>query len=401
MLGRYEILGQLAEGGMANVYLGRLQGPEGFERIVALKMLKGPSASDPTYLDMLVDEARIHARLSHPGIVQVFELGKHEDTLFLAMELLYGQSLADVWEACHARGVRLRGDVVAWIGARVGEALHYAHEARALDGSEQNLVHRDVNPANVVITYDGHVKLIDFGLVKGKGRRSETEFGVVKGKLAYLSPEQVQGSPIDRRSDVFQLGATLWEISTDRRLFKRETDVETVAAIRDAIVPDPTTIFPEYPSLLWLVLRRALEREPEQRYATAAQLARDLDGVARAQGSILQTGTIAEIMSALFAGEREREAAWFKQAMAAQPPEDLATLRPDGPRPRGEDDDAILLDLPYVVALPAPPRPPRPPEPTTLTLPEPKRRSIRGVILAAAAAIAFIAAAAAIVKAFF
>ena len=134
-----------------------------------------------------------------------------------------------------------RGNVVAWIGARVAEALHHAHEARADDGSPQQLVHRDVNPANVVISYDGHVKLIDFGLVKGKGRISETEMGVVKGKLAYLSPEQAHGNPIDRRSDVFQLGTTLWELSTDRRLFKRETDVETVAAIRNGVVPDPTT----------------------------------------------------------------------------------------------------------------------------------------------------------------
>src|SRR5579859_4893684 len=159
MLGRYELCGQLAQGGMANVYLGRLKGAEGFERVVALKMLKGEGTHDASFMRMFIDEARILARLSHPGIVQIYDLGKEDGRLFLAMELLFGQSLADVWDECHARGVRLRGDVVAWIGARVAEALHYAHDARSMDGQAQNLIHRDVNPANIVVTYDGHIKL--------------------------------------------------------------------------------------------------------------------------------------------------------------------------------------------------------------------------------------------------
>lgn len=357
---------------MANVYAARLRGADGFERIIALKMLKGETSHDQKFVTMFIDEARILARLSHPNIVQIYDLGRANDTIFLAMELLFGQSLADVWDECRAQGVRLRGDVVAWIGARVAEALDYAHDARAFDGSPQNLVHRDVNPSNIFVTYDGHIKLIDFGLVKGDDRASKTEFGVVKGKIAYLSPEQLAGKPADRRTDIFSLGATLWEVSADRRLFKRDTDLETLAAIRDAEVPDPTKLIPEYPSLLWLVLRRSLERLPEHRYATARELARDLDGVARAHGSILQASTIGEIMGTLFADERAQEAEWFKRATAPEPPSDLPALRPAGQR-RRHAAPGVIPDSTYLVPVPTPQgtRPPKPDQPVLFAPPRP------------------------------
>ncbi len=382
MLGRYQLCGHLASGGMADVYLARLLGEEGFERVVAIKMLKRGEAAGPSSLHMFIDEARILARLSHSGIVQIYDLGKENGTVFLAMELIFGQSLADVWDECRARGVRLRGDVVAWIGARVAEALHHAHDARSLQGVVQNLIHRDVNPSNIVVTYDGHIKLIDFGLVKGDDRLSRTEFGVVKGKVAYLSPEQVRGQNIDRRSDLFQLGTTLWELSTDQRLFKRETDLETVNAIREGVVPDPTTLVREYPSLLWLVLRRALANDPAERYATAEDFARDLDGVARVQGSILQTGTLAEIMEVLFGEEREREQAWFKQALGEPAPSSLPMLRPSGERHRIAHD-AATLDSPYLIPLPTQARPPALPEPSSVIV-APDRRFAPRLVMAAA-----------------
>ena len=207
--------------------------------------------------------------------------------------------------------------MVAWIGARVAEGLHHAHDLSDADGASQNVVHRDVNPGNIFITYDGHVKLIDFGLVKARRKVSQTAIGVVKGKLAYLSPEQVAGRPVDWRSDVFSLGATLWELSTDQRLFKRDDDVETVNAVREALIPDATLAVADYPSLLWLVLRRALAREPDDRHATAQELARDLDGVARAQGSIIQAATLADLMVELFGRDRAREMAWLRAASLA------------------------------------------------------------------------------------
>ncbi|MGH7281152.1 MAG: serine/threonine protein kinase [Polyangiaceae bacterium] len=298
--GRYELGEKVAEGGMAAVYQARLRGEAGFEKTVALKLLLSHLGSDPTYQKMFLDEARIVARLDHPNLVEVYDLGKEGDDLYMAMELVVGKSLAEIWDASQAKGVRIRGDVVAWIGARVAEGLHHAHEMRDASGTPQSLVHRDVSPSNILITFEGQVKLIDFGLVHAADRLSKTSTGIVKGQLAYLSPEQTVGRVVDRRSDLFSLAVTLWELSADRRLFKEEVDEETVQRIRDAAVEDPTAFVPDYPSLLWLVLKRALARAPEERYATAADLARDLDGVARVEGSILQAATLAEIMRALF-----------------------------------------------------------------------------------------------------
>jgi serine/threonine-protein kinase len=330
--GRYEICGKLAEGGMATIYLGHLRGPRGFARTVALKMLRPECAHDPNFIDMFIDEANLVAKLAHPNIVQIYELGEESGQLFIAMEMLFGESLATIWAECQRRNARLRGDLVAWIGARVAEGLHHAHELCDSDGTPQNLVHRDVNPANVFVTYDGHVKLLDFGLVKAVRKVSQTQMGVVKGKLAYLSPEQLAGVPIDRRSDIFSLAATLYELSTDQRLFKRDADEETIEAVRAALVPDPTASVPDYPSLLWLVLRRALAREPAERYGTAQELARDLDGVARAQGSIIQTASLAEVMGELFGKERAREISLLR---AGSPRTESAGASTASPRSNG------------------------------------------------------------------
>jgi serine/threonine protein kinase len=336
---------------MASVYVARLRGAEGFQRAMAIKVLRREFANDRTYQAMFVDEARIAAQLTHPNVVHVYELGRDEGDLYLAMELLLGRSLKDIWAECRARGLRLRGDVVAWLGARVAEALHHAHELSDIDGTPQRLVHRDVNPANVFVTFDGHVKLLDFGLVHGKDRLSKTETGIIKGKVAYMSPEQTLGSVVDRRSDIFSLGATIWELSTDRRLFVGETDVDTLLRIRDAIVDDPTQFIPGYSSLLWLVLRRALARDPVDRYQAASDLARDLDGVARAEGSILQAATMGEILFNLFGAEREREIAWVKEMAQSPQPDSQRMLMPATPSPQAR---SAPIRSPYLVET-APP----------------------------------------------
>jgi len=350
-LGRYEICGKLAEGGMATIYLGHLHGAKGFGRTVAIKMLRPECARDPNFVAMFIDEANLLAKLAHPNIVQIYELGEENGQLFIAMEMLFGESLAQIWAECRARNARLRGDLVAWIGARVAEALHHAHELCDTDGSPQNIVHRDVNPANLFVSYDGHVKLLDFGLVKAVRKVAQTQIGVVKGKLAYLSPEQASGAPIDRRSDIFSLAATLYELSTDQRLFKRDTDEDTIHAVREALVPDPTSSVPDYPSLLWLVLRRALAREPEDRHATAQELARDLDGVARAQGSIIQTSTLAEIMGELFGKDRVREISLLRAGALRTEPALSALRRPllEAQEPRSSPSRGRRVRSPYLI----------------------------------------------------
>jgi len=277
-LGDYDVLAPVSEGGMASVWLGRRTGtPADF---VAIKVIRPEHARNKEFVAMLIDEAGIASRLAHTNIVAMRGFGVAQDGTqqpFLVMELLRGHTLLETFKTLHARGKRLPVEVVAWIGARVADALHYAHELTDDGGAPLHIVHRDVNPANVFLTSEGVPKLIDFGLAKARDRIASTAIGVVKGKLAYLAPEQAHGRPADRRSDVFALGITLWELSLDRRLFLDESDVQTVRRIREAEVPDPRTIDESYPPELAQVLLRALAKDPEQRWQSAGELRDALD----------------------------------------------------------------------------------------------------------------------------
>jgi serine/threonine protein kinase len=236
------------------------------------------------------------------------------------MEFLFGQSLWNLWEGCRARNVRLRYDMIAWIGARVADGLHYAHELVDEQGQHLEIVHRDVNATNIFVTYDGEIKVIDFGLAKAANRESKTAAGVIKGKVAYMSPEQSVGAPIDRRTDIFALGTTLWELCCDRRLFKRSDDVETLRRVHAADVPDATRLVEGFPPELWRVIKRALARDMDQRYRTAAELARDLDALAirRGQGSDANPRAVAKVMRELFAEDQKRQVAWVAEASAPE-----------------------------------------------------------------------------------
>jgi serine/threonine-protein kinase len=302
------VRGKIADGGMAAVYVAKRG-----DQLVAIKVIRDEFARNKEFRTMFLDEAAIAARLAHPNIVRYFELGAGDATgpAYIAMELLQGQSLWAVWEACRARGVRLRYDVLAWIGARVAEGLHYAHELRGEDGTPLDIVHRDVNATNIFVTYDGNIKIIDFGLAKAANRASKTAAGIIKGKVAYMSPEQAVGASVDRRTDVFALGTTLWEIACDRRLFKRSDEVETLRRVHAAEVPDPRYLVAGFPDRLWSILQHALERDTEKRYATAAQMARELD--AFADGTVNQQ-VVAEVMHELFAQEEARAKAWLIEA---------------------------------------------------------------------------------------
>jgi serine/threonine-protein kinase len=308
--GRYEVCRKIADGGMAAVYVARrLEGPRRGE-LVAIKTIRGEFASNREFVTMFMDEAEIVSRLRHPNVVRHHELGNDGGHAYLVMELLSGQSLWSVWEACRARGKRLDYDTIAWIGARVASGLHYAHELRDDQGKPLDIVHRDVNATNIFVTYDGDVKVIDFGLAKAANRVSKTAAGVIKGKVAYMSPEQAVGAPIDRRTDVFALGTTLWELGCDRRLFKDSDDLATLKRVHAAVVPDPTKLIDGFPRQLWRVLDRALARDRDKRYASAADLATDLDAFALGEDEGASFApraapmSLVNLMRDLFAGAR-------------------------------------------------------------------------------------------------
>ena len=312
-LGDYDVLAPISEGGMASVWLGRASTHP--EQLVALKGIRPEHGRNKDFVAMFIDEVGIASRLSHPNIVFIRGMGHDGKRHFLAMELLRGHAFLEVWKAAHAQGKRLPCEVVAWIGARGADALHYAHELHDEKGQPLHVVHRDVNPANIFLTREGIPKLIDFGLAKARDRIASTAIGMVKGKLAYLAPEQALGKSADRRSDIFALGVTLWETSLDRRLFFDETDVETFRRVREADVPDPTTVLEGYPPALAAVISRALARDPNDRWQTAAELRDALDGYLIGAGQAVDASSVRALLADLFA--EGPPAAWERLANEA------------------------------------------------------------------------------------
>ena len=307
-LGEYTVLAPISEGGMASVWLGRTTEPPG--RFAALKVIRAEHGRNKEFVAMFLDEARIASRLSHPNIIAIHGLGHDGKRHFLAMEVLRGRTLLELWERAHSRKRRLPYDVVAWIGARVADALHHAHELRDDEGRALHVIHRDVSPSNIFVTDDGVPKLIDFGLAKARDRIASTAIGVIKGKLAYLAPEQVLGHSADRRADIFALGVTLWEVSLNRRLFRGDSDVETVRRVRDAEVPNPVALIPDYPQALADALGRALAKDPADRFQTAAGLRDALDAFVQSSGAKVDESRMQAIAAELFDGTSR--ASWEK-----------------------------------------------------------------------------------------
>jgi serine/threonine-protein kinase len=263
---------------------------------------------------MFLDEANLLSRLVHPNIVRIFEAGVDEGQRFIAMELLLGKTLGAVYTECAARGVRLDPDVVAYAAGKVALALHHAHEVVDDAGRSLSIVHRDVNPANVFLTFSGDIKLFDFGLAKAEHRHTKSAPGIVKGKLPYLAPEQIMQLPIDRRADVFGLGTSVWELLTTRRLFHRDTDVETVKAVHVGPIPEVRSIVPEVPARLAEIVHRALLRNREHRYATAGEMARALEAFVGDRGAHVPARAGA-MLDELFPGEKKRQLGWLKPAI--------------------------------------------------------------------------------------
>ncbi len=301
-LGRYEVAGRLAMGGMAEILLGRLVGPSGFERPVVIKRILPHLAAEPSFVSMFLDEARLAARIRHPNVVQVHELGKEDDNLYLVMEYLEGENSAGVVR----RGMSTKRPtdfaMIAFIMAEACAGLHAAHELKDPDGSPLNLVHRDISPQNIFVTYAGSVKVLDFGIAKAADRITQTEAGQLKGKFEYMSPEQCRGKPIDRRSDVFALGIVLYELSVRKRLFKRGSKLAVLDAVCRAPIPRPRDKLPEYPAPLEAVLLKALARDPDERYATAAEMRRALLTAMREMDApLLPEEALANVMQEMFA----------------------------------------------------------------------------------------------------
>lgn len=342
-LGSYQLLYEIGSGGMANVYLA-CHTPTG--RPVAIKRIHPHLAASERFVLMFLDEARIASSLDHPNVARVLELGEDRGEHFLAMEYLHGEHLGQlVAQQIRRRRAPLEPHLGAFIASEVACGLHHAHEARDALGAPLDLVHRDVTPGNIFVGYDGSVKLTDFGIAKARHRITQTQTGSVKGKLAYMSPEQALAHPIDRRTDVFALGVCLWETTVGQRLFKGDNEAQTVLRLTSGKVPPPSTRRAGYPPALERIVMRALAHDPANRHATALELAEDLGGylsTAPAAGA----PELAERMRALFVDRAQvhrrlltdpgRRAEEIAVAAGSPPTETRGTadLDPPSSRPR-------------------------------------------------------------------
>jgi serine/threonine-protein kinase len=277
--GKYLLVGELATGGMAHIFIAVHQGLEGFNRVVAVKRVLPNLTASSEFVQMFLDEARLAARLEHPNIVRTYEFGAEAGRYFMVMEYLAGEDLNAVLNCAARQQQRLPIPFIVEVMSRVCAGLHFAHELADSAGRPLGLVHRDVTPGNIVVTYFGEVKLIDFGVAKAATNIVQTRAGMIKGKISYMSPEQLRGRTIDRRSDVFSVGVVLWELLTGVRLFARNSDAATMYAVIDDPIPSIRTRRGDVPEELIAIVERALARDPADRWATAEALQLALDDV--------------------------------------------------------------------------------------------------------------------------
>ena len=330
--GQYEILERIASGGMAELFRARFRGAEGFQKIVAIKKILPHLADDEEFMTMFADEAKLAAQLNHPNIVHIFDLGKIEGGgYFIAMEYVDGRDLRSILQLARDTGLRMPVPLAVSIGAKVAAALDYAHRRRGDDGRDLHIVHRDVSPPNILVSTDGDIKLCDFGIAKAASKASRTESGALKGKVPYMSPEQAWGKAVDQRSDIYSLGAVIFELVAGRRLYRGDSEMETLEKVRAGEVVAPSSVNPEVPPALDALLLKALAREPDGRYASVSEMLRDLEAVLRTYEPPPSSAELAVYVHHLETEEAALKAARAREAEA--PPAPAPASRAPRPKP--------------------------------------------------------------------
>jgi serine/threonine protein kinase len=342
------LLERLAVGGMAEIYLAKSFGAAGFERLLVIKKILPHMAEDDEFITMFIDEARIASTLNHSNVAQINELGKEGGAYFIAMEFVNGKDLSRIYDRSVQTKRNIPIPLSVLIASRICEGLDYAHRRTDSGGRNLKIIHRDVSPGNVLVSYDGDVKLIDFGIAKATNRMGRTTAGTLKGKFGYMSPEQVRGLPLDHRSDVFTVGILLYEMLTGERLFGGESDFGTLEKVRNAIVTPPTTYNAKIPKELEKTVLRALAKDPEERHEWASDLQEDLMRFLMHDGSLITGKSLASFVRDLFskdiAKENERLAMfrrrgypWVDEALSKKD----SGLREE-PEDEGYPDDATV-----------------------------------------------------------
>ncbi|MEO8701129.1 MAG: serine/threonine-protein kinase [Kofleriaceae bacterium] len=325
---QYELLARLAEGGMAEIFLARVASLAGFERHVVLKRIHQEHNDDPRWVNMFLDEARLAAQLHHPNIAQVFDLGRLGDAYFYTMEYVHGEDVRNILARTSALNSRVPIDVVLSVVVSALAGLSHAHDRCSSDGKPLGVVHRDVSPSNIMVSYEGVVKVVDFGVAKATSKSTETQAGTIMGKVAYLSPEQCRSWEIDHRSDLFSLGIVMYELLTHERPFRRVNDYETLQAVVRYEPPPPSTLVPAIPPELDAIVMRALAKDPADRFATATEMLEAIEEVADTCKLTLAPRSVKRFMRDLFGNRPE-------------PWRELEALQERGAQPRTYSGEVI------------------------------------------------------------
>ena len=345
-VGRYALLGKLAAGGMATVHVGRLVGPVGFSRMVAVKRLHPEYARDPEFVSMFLDEARVASKFQHPNVVSTLDVVATGGELYLVMDYVHGQSLSWLVKQATKLGEHIPPRIVTSIISGCLQGLHAAHEARDERGVPLNIVHRDVSPQNVMVGADGLARVLDFGVAKAAGRMQHTREGRIKGKLAYMPPEQLQSDFIDRKADIYATAVVLWETLTMSRLFKGATETSTLMKVLGADVPPPSKVASWVPPELDAIVLRGLDRDVTKRWSSAREMALALERA----GGVASTAEVSDWLERIAKSELEerasRIAALEMEAGLARPPgkESLARVLAASPITDDEVETRARLD---------------------------------------------------------
>jgi serine/threonine protein kinase len=306
--GSYQLIKRLATGGMAQIYLARQTGLEGFEKLLVVKRILPHLGENEEFVRMFLDEARIAARLNHPNIVQIFNLGQQDNSFFIAMEYIHGEDVRRVWKRADAMQREFPIPLVCRVVMDACAGLDYAHKKADQNGKPLNIVHRDISPQNILVTFDGGVKVVDFGIAKAADQATVTRSGVLKGKYSYMSPEQASGQKLDCRSDIFALGVVLYELLTGTRLFKRTSDLQTLKAVTDCNVIPPSQVNPRVPADLDPVVMKALAKRVDDRYQESVQLQLALEDWLVKNQRPSSSAHLAAFMQEIYAERLDREA---------------------------------------------------------------------------------------------
>src|SRR5512140_1183570 len=330
--GKYFLLERSDVGGMAEVFRAKAYGVEGFERLVAVKRILANIAEDKEFIRMFIDEAKLAVQLNHANIAQIFDLGVVDGAYYIALEHVHGRDLRGIFDRCRQLGEAMPVSQACFIVMKLCEGLDYAHNKRDQAGRELSLVHRDVSPQNILVSFEGEVKLIDFGIAKAAGTGAKTQAGILKGKFGYMSPEQVRGLPLDRRSDIFSMGIVLYELLTGERLFTGESDFSTLEKVRNVEILPPSTYNRKIPEELERIVLKALAKDVDDRYQNAIDLHDELQAFVYTAGEFYSRKDLAGWMKKTFGREIEEETAKLESYRQLKSPDQ----KPGEPAPRAQ-----------------------------------------------------------------